>query len=69
MMEIGIKEVIKELIFGVAPLGAGVYLFEKNLIISVLLIIFGCVVISILVWNFIEREKALRRTYGYGYLK
>lgn len=68
-MEFGVKEFIKELLFGVAPLAAGVYLFDKNILVSILLLIFGCVIICILVWNFVEREKALRRTYGYGYLK
>ena len=63
------KELIKELTFGVAPIGAGVYLFEKNILVSVLLLIFGCVIIGILVDNYLKREKALRRHCGYGYLK
>lgn len=63
------KELIKELMFGVAPIGAGVYLFEKNILVSSLLLLFGCIVISILVWNYLEREKAMRSSYGFGYLK
>lgn len=68
-MEFTITDLIKELLFGVAPLGAGVYLFDKNILVSILLMIFGCVIICILVWNFIEREKVLRRHCGYGHLK
>lgn len=62
-------DLVKDFIFGVAPISAGVYLFDKNMYISSFLLFFGCVIIGILVWNYIEREKALRRTYGYGYLK
>jgi len=68
-----IKGLIKELMFGVAPIGAGVYLFDETnlikMIVSITLLIFGCIIISILVWNFIKREKAMRSAYGFGYLK
>lgn len=63
------KELIKELMFGVAPISAGVYLFEKNIIVSFLLLLFGCIIIGILVWNYLQREKAMRSSYGYGYLR
>jgi len=67
------QELIKELIWGVAPIGAGVYLFDKsssiNLIISIPLLIFGCVIIGILVSNFLRREKVMRSHCGYAYLK
>lgn len=68
-----IQQLIKDLLFGIAPITAGVYLFDKdspiNIFISILLLIFGCVIIGILVWNYIEREKAMRSSFGFGYLK
>ena len=61
-MEISLSSLIKELLYGVAPLGAGVYLFTLGtslaIFISVLLISFGCVLMGILVSNFLKREKA-----------
>lgn len=63
------KELIKELTFGVAPIGAGVYLFDKNILVSVTLLLFGCIIIAILVDNYLKREKVLRSMCGYGYLK
>ena len=59
----------KELIFGMGPLSAGIYLFEKNMLISILLLIFGCIIIGVLVNNYLEREKVMRRHAGYGYLR
>lgn len=67
------KELIKELMFGVAPIGAGVYLFDKtsiiNILISILLLVYGCIIIGVLVNNYLKREKVMRRHCGYGYLK
>ncbi len=64
-----IQQLIKELTFGVAPIGAGVYLFEKNILISSLLLLFGCVLLGVLVDNYLKREKVMRSMCGYGYLK
>lgn len=60
---------LKEIILGTTPLGAGVYLFEKNIFISIGLIIFGCIITSLIVGNYLEREKVMRRHLGYGHLK
>ncbi|PIN86606.1 hypothetical protein COV19_03755 [Candidatus Woesearchaeota archaeon CG10_big_fil_rev_8_21_14_0_10_44_13] len=63
------KELIKEIIFGVAPIGAGCYLYNQNKVLSILLLFFGCVIIGFIVWNYLEREKAMRSHIGYGHLR
>ncbi len=63
------KELIKELTLGITPIGAGVYLFDKNILVSLSLLLFGCVIIGILVDNYLKREKAMRSHCGLGYLK
>ena len=65
----GFVELIQELTFGVAPISAGCYLFDKNQIISIILLVFGCILLSVLVGNYLEREKAMRSAIGYGYLR
>lgn len=61
--------IIKDLVLGVPPFAAGVILYDKSPLVSVPLLIFGCVITMFLLHNYLEREKMLRRTYGYGYLK
>lgn len=65
----GFTTIIKDLVLGVPPFAAGVLLYEKSPILSVSLLIFGGIIMVFLLNNYLEREKMLRSTYGYGYLR
>lgn len=64
----GIKEIAEEIILGGGPIGAGVVMYDKNIFLSIILILFGMGIIYFFTFNFLKREKVMRSAYGYGYL-